>query len=144
METCSPGRVQRSKFNVQCCWCVEMKITKFEDIEAWKEARVLVKKLYIITGELKDFAFVNQINRAAVSVMSNIAEGFDRSSNKEFIQYLVVSRGSVSEVKSLLYVALDNGYINSSVFAELADRCDRISGLLNGFIRYLRNSGRKA
>ncbi len=121
-----------------------MKITKFEDIEAWKEARTLIKMLYTVTGELKDFAFVSQITRAAVSAMSNIAEGFDRGSNKEFIQYLLVSRGSISEVKSLLYVALDNGYINNSAFTELADRCDRISGLLNGFIRYLRNSDRKS
>jgi len=84
-----------------------MKITRFEDIDAWKESRILVETIYLVTKEVRDFAFVNQITRAAVSVMSNIAEGFDRNSNKEFIHFLIISRGSLSEVKSLLYVAID-------------------------------------
>ena len=120
-----------------------MKIVKFEDIEAWKEARILVREIYNLCKNIKDYNFVNQITRASVSVMNNIAEGFDRHSNKEFIQFLVISRGSISEVKSLLYVALDVGYLNKSEFESLYNRCNKIANLINGFIRYLRNSSRK-
>ena len=120
-----------------------MKIVRFEDIEAWKEARILVREIYRLCKNIKDFSFVGQITRASISVMSNIAEGFDRHSNKEFVQFLVISRGSILEVKSLLYVALDVGYLNKSDFEDLYNRCDKIANLLNGFIRYLRNSERK-
>jgi len=75
--------------------------------------------------------------------MSNIAEGFDRGTNKEFIQFLTVARGSVSEVRSLLYTALDIGYIAPDDFERLSAQCIRIASLLNGFIRYLKQSERK-
>lgn len=84
-----------------------MKIEKFEDIESWKEARLLVKEIYKNYSNIKDYGFKDQIQRAAISVMSNIAEGFDRGSNKEFVQFLVIARGSVSEIRSLNYAALD-------------------------------------
>lgn len=71
------------------------------------------------------------------------AEGFDRGSNKEFIQFLVIARGSVSEVKSLSYAAIDIGYINDETFNKISERCFKLINLLNGFIRYLKNSGRK-
>jgi len=89
-----------------------MKIEKFEDIECWKEARELLKEIYKAFSHIKDYSFRDQIQRAAISVMSNIAEGFDRGSNKEFIQFLIFPRGSVSEVKSLCYAALDLEYID--------------------------------
>ena len=76
-----------------------MKISRFEDIESWKEARKLVVDVYAIFVNCKDFGFKDQVQRAAISVMSNIAEGFDRASNKEFIQFLVIARGAVSEVR---------------------------------------------
>jgi four helix bundle protein len=76
--------------------------------------------------------------------MSNIAEGFDRGSNKEFVQFLVLARGSASEVRSLLYAAKDIGYIDSLVFNALTKQCITFSGLLTGFIRYLKNSERKS
>ena len=121
-----------------------MKISRFEDIESWKEARILVREIYTCFPDCKDFGFRDQIQRAAISVMSNIAEGFDRGTNKEFIQYLVISRGSVSEVKSLCYAAMDIGYFDESKFKDVTERCTKLINLLNGLIRYLRNSDRKA
>jgi four helix bundle protein len=120
-----------------------MKIERFEDIETWKEARDLVTVVYKIFSGIKDYGFRDQLQRASVSIMSNIAEGFDRGTNKEFIQFLVIARGSVSEVRSLLYTALDIGYVEQSDFNDLRERCQKISNLLNGFIRYLKNSDRK-
>ncbi|GAB4287311.1 MAG: four helix bundle protein [Candidatus Dojkabacteria bacterium] len=120
-----------------------MKIERFEDIDAWKEAREIVKFIYNIFHTNKDFGFKDQIQRASVSIMSNIAEGFDRGTNKEFIQFLVIARASVSEVKSLSYIALDVGYIDKEQFEKISAMCTKITSLLNGFIRYLRNSTRK-
>src|SRR4030042_7094570 len=104
-----------------------MKIERFEDIEAWKEARDLVKEIYRSFAIIKDYSFKDQIQRAALSIMSNIAEGFDRSSNKEFIQYLVIARGSVSEVKSLSYAALDIGYVDMDTFNGISERCLKLT-----------------
>ncbi len=120
-----------------------MKIENFEDIDSWKEARSLVKEVYSLFANVKDFGFKDQIQRAAISVMSNIAEGFDRNSNKEFIQFLVIARGSVSEVKSLSYAALDIGYIERNAFTRLSEHCFKLTNLINGFIRYLRTTDRK-
>jgi len=119
-----------------------MKIEKFEDIESWKEARQLVQDIYRLFNNVKDYGFKDQIQRAAISTMSNIAEGFDRNSNKEFIQFLVISRGSVSEVKSLTYAAMDIGYINNNTFNTISERCIKLTSLINGFIRYLRTADR--
>jgi four helix bundle protein len=120
-----------------------MKIEQFEDVEAWKESRLLVKEIYSFFHNNKDYGFREQIQRAAISIMANISEGFDRGSNKEFIQFLIIARGSVSEVKSLCYAALDIGYIDRNRFERISERCLRIKYLINGFIRYLRNSERK-
>jgi len=120
-----------------------MKIENFEDIEAWKEARFLVKNVYTLFAECRDYGFRDQIQRAAVSIMSNIAEGFDRGSNKEFIQFLIIARGSVSEVRSLSYAALDIGYLGSDHYNSIQEKSTRLSNLINGFIRYLNNSERK-
>ena len=120
-----------------------MKIERFEDIEAWKEARILVRDVYDFCSASKDYGFRDQIQRGSVSIMSNIAEGFDRGTNKEFIQYLIVARGSVSEVRSLLCVALDIGYLNEKRFNSLGNQCLKISNLINGFIRYLKEAERK-
>ena len=99
-----------------------MIIERFEDIEAWKEARTLVKEIYQFFGDVKDYGFRDQIQRAAVSVMSNIAEGFDRGSNREFIKFLIIARGSVSEVRSLGYAALDIGYIDCLLYTSPSPR----------------------
>lgn len=90
-------------------------IKHFEDIEAWQRARELTKLIYKVTRKRKfaqDYGLVNQIRRAAISVMSNIAEGFDRSGSREFIHFLTIAKGSVAELESQLYIALDNEYIN--------------------------------
>lgn len=121
-----------------------MKIGRFEDVDSWKEARLLVNEIYTLLGSCRDYGFRDQIQRAAISVMSNVAEGFDRGSNREFVQYLVISRGSVSEVKSLAYAALDIGYFDLVAFEAVIARCNRISNILNGFIRFLKASERKA
>ena len=120
-----------------------MKIERFEDVESWKEARLLVKDVYRALVGCKDHGFTNQIQRAAISVMSNIAEGFDRGSNKEFIQFLVISRGSASEVKSLLYAGYDIGYLDEPALHKLLNRCNKITSLLDGFLRFLKGSSRK-
>ena len=120
-----------------------MKIDSFEQIESWKEARKLVQSIYAISRDCRDFGFRDQIQRASISVMSNIAEGFDRGSNKEFIQFLVIARGSVSEVKSLAYAGLDIGHFTPVLFEATVKSCTELSNMINGFIRYLKASDRK-
>jgi len=120
-----------------------VKIERFEDIKAWQEARVLVKIIYDATKSNKnfigDYKFRGQIHSAVVSVMSNIAEGFSRRSTKEFIQFLFIAKGSVAEVQSQLYVALDQSYIDEEKFDELYSKSDEVARLISGFIRYLLN-----
>src|SRR4051794_20935381 len=98
------------------------RIERFEDIEAWKLGRKATKLVYDATRTeefCRDFALVNQIRRAAVSVLSNIAEGFERQGNKEFLQFLAVAKGSCGEVRAQLYVALDQDYIDELKFREI-------------------------
>ena len=120
-----------------------MKIERFEDIKAWQEARVLVKMVYAVVNSDRhfgsDYKFREQIQGAAVSIMSNIAEGFSRRTTKEFIQFLFIAKGSTAEVQSQLYVALDQGYINQEKFNELHSKSDEVARLISGFIRYLLN-----
>ncbi len=119
-----------------------MKIEKFEDIDAWKESRLLVKSIYGAMENTRDYGFRDQIQRASISIMSNIAEGFDRGTNKEFIYFLTIARGSVAEVRSLLCAALDIGYIEQKDCDCLQQRCCTIAKMINGFIRYLKSSPR--
>jgi len=118
-----------------------MKITRFEDIQAWQEARKLVKKVYDAIKASKEFQrdlrLVSQIQGAAVSTMANIAEGFSRRSNKEFIQFLFISKSSAAEVQSHLYVALDQGYVTKDKFEEIYTQADLVSKMTSGFIKYL-------
>jgi four helix bundle protein len=118
-----------------------MKITRFEDIEAWKEARKLVKLIYQVIKNnenfKKDFRLINQIQSAAVSSMANIAEGFARRSNKEFIQFLFISKSSAAEVQSHLYVALDQSYIYEKEFNQIYEQAEKVSKMTSGFIKYL-------
>ncbi|MCL0072158.1 four helix bundle protein [Thermodesulfovibrionales bacterium] len=116
-------------------------IKRFEDIEAWKKARALVKEIYRATGESrfsKDFSLKDQIRRAAVSIISNIAEGFSRQTDKEFVQFLHIAKGSTSEAQSQLYVALDLDYISKKEFTGLYSNADEVARLISGFIRYLK------
>ena len=119
---------------------------KFEDIEAWQKSRQLTKQIYRIsrTGSFaRDFGLRDQIRRASVSIMSNIAEGYDRSGTGEFIQFLATAKGSAAEVKCQLYVALDEGYINNSTFDDLGKLVSEIGNMIGGLIGYLRRSGIK-
>ena len=120
-----------------------VKITKFEDIESWKKAQRLTNQIYqtTATGEfVRDFSLKDQIRRASVSVLSNIAEGFERGGDKEFLQFLAIAKGSCGEVRAQLYVALDQGYLSPEVFDQLSKNATEVSQLLSGFIRYLKGS----
>jgi len=120
-----------------------VKIKKFEEIDAWKEARKLVKLVYksVHANENfnKDFRLVNQIQGSAVSAMANVAEGFSRQSDKEFIQYLFISKSSAAEVQSHIYVALDQNYITQKDFDEIYNQAEIVSKLDSGFIKYLKS-----
>lgn len=112
-----------------------MKINKFEDIIAWQKAKELNLLIRKNLANCKDFNFKNQIERALISIMNNIAEGFERSSNKEFKYFLFISKGSCGEVRSMLYLAFDLGYINKEKLIAAIKLSEEISRLLSGFIK---------
>lgn len=116
------------------------KFNSFEGINSWQKARVFNKKIYLITESKafkNDFAFVKQIRRASISISSNIAEGFERNTDKEFIYFLYVAKASAGEVRSQLYLAFDLEYITKQEFEELLESVSEISKLISGFIKYL-------
>jgi four helix bundle protein len=111
------------------------KVSVFEDLIAWQKARELTKEIYKVTtsGKFeKDFGLRSQIQRACVSIMSNIAEGFDRATRSEFHQYLVIAKGSCAEVRSQLYVAYDIGYLSDEQFNKLKKLIDEIAQIIGG------------
>jgi len=115
----------------------------FEDLEVWKSARELTNRIYKITvegGFAKDYGLRDQIRRAAVSIMSNIAEGYERGGNQEFIQFLSIAKGSSGEVRSQLYVALDQSYIEKNECERLLDAFKKLSIMLNNFMEHLKGS----
>lgn len=119
---------------------------RFEDLEVWQDARALVKRVYQLTAQFpkhETFGLTNQLRRAAVSVMSNIAEGFERGSNTEFAQFLFMARGSCAEVRSHLYIALDLKYAPQSEIEELRAHSEKLSRRLKTLIDYLRHSEMK-
>jgi len=116
------------------------KFSSFEEINSWKKSRIFNKRIYLITESAnfkKDFDFVRQIRRASISISSNIAESFERNTDKEFIYFLYVAKASAGEVRSQLYLAFDLGYIIKEEFEILLDSVTEISKLLSGFIKYL-------
>jgi len=122
-----------------------MTIQRFEDIEAWQGARQLTQMVYGACRQgrfARDLRLTSQIQSAAASVMSNIAEGFDAGSDAEFIRFLCYARRSATEVQSELYVALDANYVDAKVFQSICDKATEVKRLINGFIRYLRSSRR--
>ena len=122
------------------------KIERFEDIEAWKKARELTRQVYQVTATgafARDFGLRDQIRRASVSIMSNIAEGFERDGNVEFRQFLAMAKGSTGEVKAQLYVALDAGFLSLSDFEQLSNLTNEVSRLIGGFMRYLADTDYK-
>lgn len=115
-------------------------VTRFQDIKAWQEARELVALIYKTsrTGSLsRDFGLKDQLQRAAVSIMANIAEGFGRRGRQEFVQFLRIARGSCSEVQSHLYVALDNELIDELTFEDLQARSETVGRRISAFIAHL-------
>jgi len=118
-------------------------IDRFEDIMAWQKARSLTKDMYASTrvgAFARDFGLRDQIQRASVSTMANIAEGFERGGDKEFIQFLSHAKGSCGEVKSHLYVALDQEYLQTPQFEQLYGSADEGGRLVAGFMKYLQHS----
>jgi four helix bundle protein len=123
-----------------------MKITRFEDLEIWQEARELCKIVFKITSNepfINDFRFRDQIRAASGSIMDNIAEGFGRGGNKEFINFISFAKGSTDEVRSQLYRAFDFKYIDQEILDEMLERTDKISRKSTSFIQYLRKSNLK-
>jgi len=114
-----------------------MKIEKIEDIIIWQESRMLVKDIYGLFKSCRDFSFKDQIQRAAISIMNNIAEGFERRGDKEFRRFLYIAKGSCGEVHSMLYAAFDLGYIDKQTFTNLYEKTDCISRKTAVFISKL-------
>lgn len=115
-------------------------IQRFEDLLAFQKARELTKKVYSALKECRDFGFKDQIQRASVSVMSNIAEGFESGTRAEFINYLFIAKGSAGEVRAQLYAALDIGYLNIETFKYLNGLAQDSSKLISSFVRSLKIS----
>lgn len=114
-----------------------MTIERFEDIIAWQKSKEMSLLIYNSFDKSKDFNFRDQIQRAGVSVMNNIAEGFERQTNKEFKQFLFIAKGSCGEVRSMLYLAKDLGKINEKSFNDLFKLSEETSRILSGFIKTL-------
>lgn len=118
-----------------------MKVEKFEDLIAWQKARELTKAIYEVTRSepfSSDFALRDQIRRAAVSIMSNIAEGFEREGRSEFHRYLTIARASAAEVRSQIYVAADVGYIHPEIMIDFLNKITEVSRIISGLRRAVR------
>jgi four helix bundle protein len=117
-----------------------MKIKKFEELESWKKARRLTNTIYEATATgsfTRDFGLKDQIRRASISILSNIAEGFERGGDKEFLQFLAVAKGSCGEVRAQLYIAFDQGYLSKDLFERLFNAANEIGRLISGLMKYL-------
>lgn len=114
-----------------------MTVERFEDIKAWQKAKDLTLEIYKTFENLKDYSYKSQIQRAAVSIMNNITEGFERKSNKEFKQFLFVAKGSAGEVRSMLHLALNLKYITENQYNKMCDEVIIISKMLSNFIKTL-------
>jgi four helix bundle protein len=112
-----------------------MTVRRFEDLEVWKEGMRMASKVYQVLGKCRDFGLRDQMQRAAVSIPSNIAEGYERSTNKDFIHYLYIAKGSCSELRTQLYLAVDVGIIDEAKGNELLEATRKISGMLHNYIR---------
>jgi four helix bundle protein len=124
-----------------------MKITRFEDLECWQQARKLVKMTYDVIRKndrlSSDLRFAGQFSSAAVSSMSNTAEGFARETDKEFLRGLWIAKGSIAEVQSLSYAAFDQGYLTEDKRKAIYDQAEKVASLISGMIKYLQKSAPK-
>jgi four helix bundle protein len=119
-----------------------MKLTRFEDLDCWKEARQLTRVIYEAIGQnttwQRDIRLCGQIQATAGSVMANIAEGFVRHSDKEFVQFLFIAMSSAAEVQSHLYIAVNQGYLSKEAFESIYAQSGKTSRIISGLITYLR------
>jgi S23 ribosomal protein. len=115
------------------------KITRFEDLEIWKRGMQLAVKTYEIMRECKDYGFRDQIQRASVSIPSNISEGYERHTNKEYIHYLYIAKGSCGELRTQMYLAKEFGYIKKNDFETLLDKAKHLSSMLSNMIKARQN-----
>lgn len=123
-----------------------MKIERFEDLDIWKEARALSKQIFVLTNNKpfsNDYRFRDQLRAAGGSIMDNVAEGFGRGGNKEFLCFLSFAKGSAAEVRSQSYRAFDFEYIDQETLNDLLERTDKISRKTSNFMRYLKSSSIK-
>jgi four helix bundle protein len=119
------------------------KVQGFEDLNVYKQARILTNKIYELTRQgifQKDYGLVDQIRRASISVMSNIAEGFERGSNQELIQFLYIAKASCGEVRAQLTIAYDQKYIDENNYKQLINQSRLIGGMLGNLITYIKGS----
>lgn len=114
------------------------KFETFEDIVVWQKSKKLICDVYGAFRSSRDYSFRDQVQRASVSVMNNIAEGFERKGNKEFSKFLYIAKGSCGEVRSMLYLSLDLGYISKAEFDNLHNQTIEISKMLSGLIKTLK------
>lgn len=118
-------------------------VKRFEDLDVWiaaKDASVMIYKITENESLRKDFGLKDQIRRASISIISNIAEGFERNGNKEFIQFLSIAKGSAGEVRAQLYIIKELEFINEKEFTLLNEKVTQVSKMLSGFINYLKQS----
>lgn len=119
------------------------KIEKFEDIKSWQLARQVTRTIFNLSSDgrfSKDFTLANQIRRSSISIMSNIAEGFERGGDKEFVHFLSIAKGSCGEARSQLYIALDQDYISQAEFDSAYKQLDETGKLIGGLMNYLKQS----
>jgi four helix bundle protein len=125
-------------------WSIVMAtFQSFEELQAWQKARELTRNVYLVSDQgsfSRDFGLRDQIRRACVSIMSNIAEGFDRGGTVEFVQFLAIAKGSAGEVKSQLYIAMDQNYMSKETFTHLFSLATETGRLIGGLMNYLRQS----
>lgn len=121
-------------------------IERFEDLDAWKRAREVTKRIYqfsSVAAFSRDFGLRDQIRKSSVSVMSNIAEGFERDGNREFVNFLSIAKGSCGEARSQLYVALDQEFISQAEFLWTYDHVSQTGRMIGGFMNYLKQTDMK-
>ena len=114
---------------------VNMNNSQFEDLDIWKESMRITLRVYEVMKLCKDFSFKDQIQRAAVSIPSNISEGFERQTNKEFIQFLYIAKGSCGELRTQVYLGYQLKYIDKKNYTDLLDRTKQLSNMISGFIK---------
>ena len=117
-------------------------IEKFEDLRVWQQARDLNRTTYQVTVGLKDYSFIDQIRRAALSVMNNIAEGFERRTDNDFAHFIDMAKGSAREVRSMTYAAEDLGYVTLPALRNLRERASALGAGLGAFANYLRKKSK--